>query len=1025
VYIEDNNSAWKGKNCESHTDPHMKTLDGKYYECQLDGTFILYRNEIFQQEVQEKHHMCHPARSYPRCTCAVAVRSGKDVFIVDICGTQTVINFPSCEDKVLKVIKATDKHYKVIFPTGTLVEITFVSWPNWNDWHLNIDIFPSPSDVGNSSGLCGILDNDYKNDFTWNDANKTEDNPDNFNYWNPPNGFSKSWKVQNDEVDLFDTNVYGGLKSITTVFDRTCTCKKNANNPHDGDIICSYGNYKNCNFAVGKRYYCILNPEGQLRRKRDLRHLQSLTAGDPRNNEIHAKSRMKRQTNTDVMSYENATTICNEAFEASASYLMCQEHVSDLANTSLINCVSDLMMTGDVNITKIHIEAALEQCSTFVVLNATFQETEPEITYRIESLCENNCSGNGVCNSGNCTCNSGYAGSDCSFDLSGPPSITHISDFGFCDKSSEACEEITLYGKYFLENMNTTCYIRRKMLAEDGAVLSEINYESGLQERTLFEGYCPLDYNTDVHWVSVFRFNVSNDGSRYTENYNVYTYQSLCQELKNDTGNITFIFKDGYCYINNTCVAAGDTNKDNLCDICDTESNKYQWSFNAGHCFIDGQCYTNGAINGTNPCSVCNPSINITSWSPNPGFCFIDNICYSDGQVNPSKSCDICQSNISRTVWTFNEGYCFIDGLCVKSGDADAIMDCKICNSSISTTQWQLKKDFCLINDGCFVDGGTNSLYPCHHCNVSSNQLSWSKNHEYCEIDNQCLADGQKNVTNDCYYCNASLGQSTWSLSPGYCFIDGLCVKSGDADAIMDCKICNSSISTTQWQLKKDFCLINDGCFVDGGTNSLYPCHHCNVSSNQLSWSKNHEYCEIDNQCLADGQKNVTNDCYYCNASLGQSTWSLSPGYCFIDGLCVKSGDADAIMDCKICNSSISTSQWQLKKDYCLINDGCFVDGGTNSSYPCHHCNVSSNQLSWSKNPEYCEIDNQCLADGQKNVTNDCYYCNASLGQSTWSLSPGYCFIDGLCVKSGDADAIMDCKICNSSISTTQWQLKK
>ncbi|XP_062578161.1 LOW QUALITY PROTEIN: uncharacterized protein LOC134240066 [Saccostrea cucullata] len=760
VYIEDSSSAWKGKNCQSHTDPHMKTFDGKYYECQLDGTFILYRNEIFQQEVQEKHHMCHPDYSYPRCTCAVAVRSGKDVFIVDICSTQTVINFPSCEDKVLKVIKATDKLYKVIFPTGTLVEIKFTSWPNWNDWHLNIDIYPSPSDVGNSSGLCGILDNDDTNDFTWNNADKTVDNH------NPPNEFSKSWRVENDEADLFDNKVYDSLKSITTVYDRTCTCKRNANNPHDGDIICSYGNYKNCKFAVGKRYYCILNPEGQLRRKRDLRHLQSLSATDPREKEIHAKSRMKRQTNTYVMSFENATTICNEAFEASASYLMCQEHVSDLSNTSLINCVSDVMMTGDVNITKIHIEAALEQCSTFVVLNATFQETEPEITYRIESLCENNCSGNGVCNSGNCTCNIGYVGSDCSFDLSGPPSITHISDFGFCDKTSEACEEITLYGKYFLENMNTTCYMRRKMLAEDGSVLSEINYESSLQERTLFEGYCPLDYNTDEHWVSEFRFNVSNDGSRYTENYSVYTYQSLCQELKNDTGNITFIFKDGYCYINNTCVAAGDTNKDNLCDICDTASNKYQWSFNAGHCFIDGKCSTRGAINGTNPCSVCNPSINITSWSSNPGFCFIDNICYSDGQVNPNKSCDICQSNISRSDWIFNEEYCFIDGLCVKDGDADAKMECKVCNSSISTTQWQLKKDYCLINDGCFVDGGTNSSYLCHHCNVTTNQLSWSKNPEYCEINNRCLANGQKNVTNDCYYCNTSLGQSIWSFSP-------------------------------------------------------------------------------------------------------------------------------------------------------------------------------------------------------------------------------------------------------------------
>ena len=63
---------------------------------------------------------------------------------------------------------------------------------------------------------------------------------------------------------------------------------------------------------------------------------------------------------------------------------------------------------------------------------------------------------------GNCTCEPDFAGSDCSFDLLGPPSITHISDFGFCDKSKETCEEITVFGKYFIENMNTNCYMKRK-----------------------------------------------------------------------------------------------------------------------------------------------------------------------------------------------------------------------------------------------------------------------------------------------------------------------------------------------------------------------------------------------------------------------------------------------------------------------------------------------------------------------------------------------------------------------------------
>ena len=77
----------------------------------------------------------------------------------------------------------------------------------------------------------------------------------------------------------------------------------------------------------------------------------------------------------------------------------------------------------------------------------------------------------------------------------------------------------------------------------DGTPISTAEYHSYLEERTLFEGYCPLEYSSDDHWVTEFTFNISNDGRRYTENFNVYTYQSLCQEYQNNSGNIAFLFK--------------------------------------------------------------------------------------------------------------------------------------------------------------------------------------------------------------------------------------------------------------------------------------------------------------------------------------------------------------------------------------------------------------------------------------------------------------------------------------------------
>ena len=63
---------------------------------------------------------------------------------------------------------------------------------------------------------------------------------------------------------------------------------------------------------------------------------------------------------------------------------------------------------------------------------------------------------------GKCVCVDGFGGSDCSFDTRNPPTVTSLSDDGVCDKSEKTCEDTTLYGHYFFENMSTTCYVTRQ-----------------------------------------------------------------------------------------------------------------------------------------------------------------------------------------------------------------------------------------------------------------------------------------------------------------------------------------------------------------------------------------------------------------------------------------------------------------------------------------------------------------------------------------------------------------------------------
>jgi hypothetical protein len=64
-----------------------------------------------------------------------------------------------------------------------------------------------------------------------------------------------------------------------------------------------------------------------------------------------------------------------------------------------------------------------------------------------------------------------------------------------------------------------------------------------LEERTLFEGYCPLPVNMSGVWTTEVTFNISNDGVRFTDTYSVFIYHSKCQQYRNVSGKVLFTLK--------------------------------------------------------------------------------------------------------------------------------------------------------------------------------------------------------------------------------------------------------------------------------------------------------------------------------------------------------------------------------------------------------------------------------------------------------------------------------------------------
>lgn len=57
-------------------------------------------------------------------------------------------------------------------------------------------------------------------------------------------------------------------------------------------------------------------------------------------------------------------------------------------------------MTGNENLTKLHVETALAQCKEYISYNSSLQTEQPTIVYNILALCPKNCSNNGMCNKG-------------------------------------------------------------------------------------------------------------------------------------------------------------------------------------------------------------------------------------------------------------------------------------------------------------------------------------------------------------------------------------------------------------------------------------------------------------------------------------------------------------------------------------------------------------------------------------------------------------------------------------------------
>lgn len=95
----------------------------------------------------------------------------------------------------------------------------------------------------------------------------------------------------------------------------------------------------------------------------------------------------------------------------------------------------------------------------------------------LSSLCLNNCTALGSCDSGKsnlsllpnwfplffrytgvCLCERGFSGSDCGVNLNEPPLATHLDRSGVCDLRSRPCSELIVWGDRFADHSAIKCH---------------------------------------------------------------------------------------------------------------------------------------------------------------------------------------------------------------------------------------------------------------------------------------------------------------------------------------------------------------------------------------------------------------------------------------------------------------------------------------------------------------------------------------------------------------------------------------
>ncbi|XP_066302866.1 von Willebrand factor D and EGF domain-containing protein-like [Branchiostoma lanceolatum] len=568
--------------CKGITDPHYTTFDGKYYTILMLGEFLFYKSTIRKFEVQVRTWYCGDGSV--TCHCAVAVREGNDVVIVDLCHvgwgnhgsaypkiTEKTTDGEPLSPAVSVYRDPSNKRFSIHMPSATTVVAEI------NSWGIDVHAYAPGRDRQHTLGLCGTWDANTGNDFK---------RPGGFITANE-NTFGNSWRVPHG-TSLFDVECPDVDPNAPDPVE-TCTCEGGSN------IYCGYSQNAARNTVRGINTRTTVQKSSRNRgcpntARRSRRSIQAdaFYSDDIDESEGYVFDYGDNQppppvtqwpTPTLQITEADAVRHCRQAIMNSSMSAVCANLGVDIF-APVDACVEDIKFTEDLSIAAAHVDTMKASCTDVAYQNVSLYDVGddgvavPPMAVR-DNLCPADCSQHGDCMNGTCVCFEPYTSADCSLVKGSPPVVRFIPNHGLCDIRRRPCRKTSIIADGLIESENLTCRIW------------DVKIENGLQSivpgshqltnatiRSFKEVSCPLPRSpvllgtpdeTEGTIIYGYRISVSNDGENFSDELLFTIYDSVCQ---NCTSGPQCFWRFNTCKIRNFCFGDGDPNPNNWCQQC-------------------------------------------------------------------------------------------------------------------------------------------------------------------------------------------------------------------------------------------------------------------------------------------------------------------------------------------------------------------------------------------------------------------------------------------------------------------------